>query len=243
MIYYFSGTGNSEWVAKEIAKNIADYAINIIDIIKSGKGNITITKNDSIGLVFPIYAWAAPEVVKLFIEKVKLEDGAFSFAVCTCVEEAGLALKKLSKYIKLDSSYSIFMPNNYIIGSDVDTSEVANKKIQDAKKQIEKISLEIKSKKSNYQVSNGKMPFIKSNLIAPAFNKYARDIKPFWVEDTCIGCGLCERKCPTDCISLKDNKPVWNGKCYQCLSCINRCPKQAIQYGNKTKKRSRYYFT
>ena len=242
MIYYFSGTGNSEWVAKEIAKNIADDAIKIIDIIKRENGNITITKDNSIGLVFPIYAWAAPEVIKLFLEKVKIEEGAFSYAVCTCGEEAGLALKKLSKHIKLNSAYSIVMPNNYIIGSNVDTNEVANRKIQEAKKQIENISLDIKNRTSIYRVDKGKMPYIKSNIVAPAFNKFARDIKPFWVEDSCIGCGLCEKNCPTNCISLKDNKPIWNGKCYQCLSCINRCSKQSIQYGNKTKNRSRYYF-
>ena len=33
---------------------------------------------------------------------------------------------------------------------------------------------------------------------------------------------------------------ISKGNCYLCTSCINRCPVQAIQYGEKTKGRGRY---
>ena len=49
------------------------------------------------------------------------KTGVFAFGVCTCGEEAGMAMKQFSKRYPLDSSsYSLVMPNNYIVGTDTD---------------------------------------------------------------------------------------------------------------------------
>jgi Fe-S-cluster-containing hydrogenase component 2 len=37
-----------------------------------------------------------------------------------------------------------------------------------------------------------------------------------------------------------DKKPVWKHHCELCCACIHFCPAEAIQYGQKTKKRGRY---
>lgn len=59
MIFYFSGTGNSKWVAEKIAENIGDRVFDI-----SSKENIPDVENENyIGFVFPVYAWGAPEIM------------------------------------------------------------------------------------------------------------------------------------------------------------------------------------
>ena len=73
--------------------------------------------------------------------------------------------------------------------------------------------------------------------------KFCNDGSGDYVEidsDLCIGCGLCAEKCPQKNIEMKDGKPVWKAQCYQCLRCINACPRQAIQYGKGTEGRRRY---
>ena len=61
------------------------------------------------------------------------------------------------------------------------------------------------------------------------------------VTDSCIGCGLCARKCPARSIEMTDNHPVWvNEQCFMCLRCLHHCPKFAIQYGPKTAKHGQY---
>ena len=61
------------------------------------------------------------------------------------------------------------------------------------------------------------------------------------VTENCIGCGLCEKKCPVDAIRIKNGKPVWvKEKCAMCLGCLHRCPEFAIQRGEKTAIHGQY---
>lgn len=236
MIFYFSGTGNSKWVANKIAEKIGDKTYDISELRELPE----ITNEKKIGLVFPIYAWGVPEPMLTFAQKLKSEK-VFTFGICTCGANAGKALKILSKIYHLDSCYSIIMPNNYIIGSDIDETSIILEKIKLAQKEMEKISNEIIQEEKVYRVTEGSFPTLKSSIINKGFNKYARNTVPFHVDkEKCIGCGLCAKTCPASTIEIVDGNPVWNKKCYQCLKCINNCPQRAIQYGQKTENRGRY---
>ena len=238
MIFYFTGTGNSQWVAEEIAKRTDD---NVINIMKESSQNIDI-EGKVIGFVFPVYAWDAPEPIYDFIKKLKGKP-AFSFAVATCGSEVGNALTKLNKIFKLNSQYSLIMPSNYIIASDVESKEIIGEKIANAEKTIAKISVQINNKEAVTEVHTGSAAAFKSGFINYFFNKYGRMTKPFRANDKCTSCGLCERICPAKTINCQGGKPVWGKKCYQCLACLNYCPTQAIQYGKGTEKKGRYYFS
>lgn len=192
-----------------------------------------------IGFVFPIYAWGAPEIMANFAKKLP-KTQAFTFGVCTCGADAGLAMKQFSKLYPLSSSYSLVMPNNYIIGSDTDEEGEILQKITAARAELEQISGEIQRQERVYRVHEGGLAGAKSHLVNFGFNKFARSAKPFFAGDSCNGCGLCESNCPAHAITLRDGKPVWAAQCYQCLRCINECPQQVIQYGKSTAGRRRY---
>ena len=237
MIYYFSGTGNSKWVAEQLALKTNDIAVNMV-----GLKVVPSTDGQTLGIVFPIYAWGIPEPVLEFVKRLHGLP-AFTFGACTCGDEAGNAMQKLSRIIALNSSYSISMPSNYIIGSDVESNENIASKISKAKEKIETIAAQIIAKQSIHDVNKGQMAWIKTNLANFGFNMAARSTKPFYVTDMCISCGECAKNCPANSISLVDGKPRWGEKCYQCTSCINRCPTQAIENGKNTATRGRYKFT
>lgn len=47
--------------------------------------------------------------------------------------------------------------------------------------------------------------------------------------DGCIGCGICEKVCPSGSIRLREGKAVYTpGYCQTCLACIHACPQKAI---------------
>ena len=236
MIYYFSGTGNSKWVAKQLASKTDDIAVNMVEC-----SVIPSISDQTIGIVFPIYAWGAPEPVLEFLKKL-VGKSAFTFGVCTCGEDVGNAMEKLCNIFHLNSKYSVAMPSNYIMGADVESDEIIASKIARAKEKLETIAEQVLAKQSVDDVNKGKLPWIKSNLVNFGFNRFARSTKPFYVKDNCTACGQCAKICPANTIRIIDKKPHWNEKCYQCTACINRCPVKAIEYGKATSARSRYQF-
>lgn len=235
MIFYFSGTGNSAWAARQLARLTDDVAYDIISL----KELPDMGRAKQIGFVFPVYAWGAPEVVVEFAKKLPRTQ-SYTFGVCTCGGDAGLAMKQFSKWYPLCSSYSLLMPNNYIIGSDPDEESETRQKITAARGELERMAGEIRRQERVYRVHEGALAGVKSRFVNLGFNKFARSTKPFWAGEGCNGCGQCARNCPASAISLREGKPVWAQQCFQCLRCINECPQQAIQYGKATAGRPRY---
>ncbi len=235
MIFYFTGTGNSKWVAEELGKILNDKVVTVTEKIDLDK----IKDEARIGFVFPIYAWGVAEPMMNFIKQFPIST-AYKFAVATCGQDCGSAMKMLKKDYKMQSCFSVIMPSNYVLGADIENDEIINFKIETAKVKIQEYANIIKNKETGYIVRQGGMGFVKTNIINKLFNKFARNTKSFWVDDNCISCGLCARSCPASAIQMKEGKPCWGGDCYMCTSCINNCPKQSIQYGKKTKNRKRY---
>lgn len=249
MIFYFTGTGNSGYIATELAKNTNDEIISIPELINNNERlEFTLKDNENIGFIFPIYAWAPPSMVIKFIEDIKFNNirDNYIFAVATCGANIGNGMKMIEKSLKdnnlyLNSGFSIAMPNNYIIMGDVDSKEEENEKLKEAKKKASEISNVINNKEKNvFQVKKGFLGGALTSIVSPMFNKYAMDTSKFFVTDKCTGCGICSKVCTCNNIKLDSKKPIWGEKCSQCLACIHSCPVRAIEYGKSTANKGRY---
>ena len=249
MIFYFTGTGNSGYIASEIGKKNNEKIIDISDVIHENKDlEFTLQDGEVIGFVYPVYAWAPPKMVMEFIRKVKLKNykDHYIFSVASCGENIGNTMdvvKKalLSKGMVLNSGFSITMPNNYIIMGDIDSKEEEKNKLQKAENQIKEINQIIKARKNDqFSLEKGFAPGILTTIINPLFTKFAINTSKFHVMDNCVSCGKCEKVCNAGTITMVDGLPVWKGECSQCLACVHYCPKKAIQYGNSTVKKGRY---
>lgn len=246
MIFYFSGTGNSLYVAQKLQESEGGELINIGTKTKENHFNYKVTDGENIGFVFPVYFLGLPTVVSEFISQLTIESNAkpFIYTVITCRSSIGNAYKTLGKQLKnrniqLNTAFSVKMPTNYVMPHDVPSKEEQNSILQDAEKQIEKIVELLKAnKKGDYVFNRGYA------ILTPlAYRIYGirRKTKKFYATDACTSCGLCEKICPSGVIILKSGKPEWiKEKCSHCSACINRCPTTAIQYGNSTIKRGRY---
>ena len=80
-IYYFSGTGNSLYVAKELQKRIE--RAKLIPVISRLDREVVETDAETIGFVFPVYFSAIPVPVKNFIKKLDLKSAKYNFAAAT----------------------------------------------------------------------------------------------------------------------------------------------------------------
>lgn len=88
MIYYFSGTGNSKWIAQELAKATQDRAISIVEAAKR-PAKLQTEAAEVFGLVFPVFAWRLPLPVRNFLKNRK-KTAAYSVAVATCIAASSL---------------------------------------------------------------------------------------------------------------------------------------------------------
>ncbi len=118
-IYYFSGTGNSLVVARDIAEKTNGKLISIPSVMD--KESIK-TDADAIGIVFPVYHGDIPFIIRRFVNKIDNLDKKYIFGVCTYGNSPGFTIKYLDKIIKshdgkLAAGFTVNMPPNYIIPS------------------------------------------------------------------------------------------------------------------------------
>ena len=85
------------------------------------------------------------------------------------------------------------------------------------------------------------LKFFLSSIYRFSYSSVSCMDKSFWADEKCTGCGICEKICPAQNISLMDGKPQWQHRCEQCFACLQWCPEEAIQYGKGTAKKKRYH--
>ncbi len=247
MIFYFSGTGNSKFVAQKIAQGIDDNFISISDCLKSQELTFNIRDNEQLGFIFPTYFYGTPSIIADFVEKLKLNNYNSQYAYCitTCGQESGNLFVQFGKLlakkgIKLNGASEVILPDNYILLFNLlPPKEKQHRMFIEAEAYTNTLITQIKYENLPI-VKSGMGRYLKTKLMYP-FYEFGRKTKHFYTLDTCNGCKLCENICPANIIIMEDNKPLWiEERCIQCLVCLHRCPREAIQHKKRTEKRDRY---
>lgn len=244
MIFCFSATGNSKYVAQRLAEATGDTAVSILDW---GGRPVSVSSSERLGIVTPDYCGGVPSVAADFLKTTRFElaDDAELYLVVTYGNNSGASGHICDRYLKknsgrgFDARYSVKMPDTWTPVFDLTNSEAVAAVNRAAEQEIEQIISSLKRRE--------KGDFMKdklSNLMAlvyPPFYKALSRTKNLTVEESCVGCGSCAEKCPAQAIEMQAGKPAWVKKnCVMCLGCLHRCPQFAIQYGPNTKAHGQY---
>ncbi|MBQ6601580.1 MAG: EFR1 family ferrodoxin [Clostridia bacterium] len=244
MVLFFTGTGNSEYCARFIADRLGEECFDLAGKIKN-KDFSPVESEKPFIVCAPTYAWRMPAAVTQFLEKTELKGSNEIYFVMTCGGEIGKAEKynralcdKIGKNYK--GTAKVKMAENYLAMFEVTTPEREEELMTQAYANLEAVSSLIRKGESLPAVKEGAAGILLSGIVNEMFNKYYLKDDKFLVNDKCISCGLCEKKCPLGNVRIKDGKPVWMGNCTHCMACICNCPTEAIEYGKKSVGKRRY---
>lgn len=263
-IYYFSGTGNSLHVARELQKRIPE--TKLISIVSLLNEDVIETKGETIGFVFPIYVSSTPDPVRRFLKKIDLKSTQYIFAVttnCGYPGKVNIYLEKLlnKKSKSLDSYFTLKMMGNspkglmpsFMINQDWAsriTKETISALEAEVQNELDTIHKVIINKEKNIEKESSNSPnffmkFVKLLLQFPVewASEHTNPKINFYTDSKCTGCSICEKVCLSKKIKMNNDKPFWQKdiKCYYCYACFNYCPEQSILVKNYTHKDGRYY--
>lgn len=244
-IYYFSGTGNSLYIARQLQGKIPES--KLIPITKLLNNKTIDIDADSVGFVFPIHGMTIPVPVKKFLKKINLKSGKYIFAIATRAGTKCSAFNKINRMLKkqnkiLNAHFILNMASNdpkfadYKPATKKELSEIEtniNTRLYSIAKII--INKEISQEKDSGYLYNSN--FLLELLVGAGmvYAEHSGGIDYYYADSNCNGCGACAKVCPSKKIVMTEDNPIWqnNVGCYYCYACINYCPKNASQIKSK----------
>lgn len=143
MLFYFTGTGNSLYVARQIEEK----PISIPQILH--QENLKF-KDEKIGIVYPVYAGEAPKIVLEFLEKATFETDYF-YLILTYGKDVTDAPECIARLLEekgrhVNYIHSILMVDNYLPSFDMNEQRAMIKMLNNKSNKHFRIS-KIKKKK------------------------------------------------------------------------------------------------
>lgn len=227
--FYFTSTGNCLAVAKKIGGNL----VSIPQVIDSSDLHF---KDDVIGLVFPIYGFGMPKMVRKFLGKATW-DAEYSFAIGTYGNLPGAAMVDVQNFAKrhgqrFDYAESLLMVDNYLPGFNMN-EQIAKLPEKHVDENLARIIADIQNRRTlNATAGLGWRAF--TAVIRDGENLFmnGKQGQRYMISQNCTKCGICAKICPAGNIAVTD-KVVFKNQCEGCLGCVHLCPQNAIHMKNE----------
>lgn len=244
MVLYFTGTGNSRYVARRLAEQLEDDLVSIGERMKEGTSGTFISQTPFV-IVSPVYMSRMPQEVEDFLRRSRFMGNGTACFILTAGASVGNAEACCRKLcgemgLRYQGTAAVAMPANYVALYDVTPKDEAGPAAAERLPRIDAVAQSIAD--GQELTPDPALTGMKvSTAMAPLFHRLMVKDRAFTVNGDCTGCGACAGLCPRNNIRLESGRPVWTGNCMHCMACISACPVRAIDYGRKTEHRQRYY--
>lgn len=243
VIYYFSGTGNSLAVARDVAAQLGNGEVRSIP--QEMEAEHWKVDAEQVGFVFPLYYVGIPRIVQEFVNRMDLDKVETIFTVVTkgwpivggALSQMRFLLK--AKGRRLDAGFYIQLPMNDITLVGVASPETQTKLLAEASAVIRRIAANIELKRRKFDLEP--LWFLWRFRNNPFIARVREEDHYFSAEPSCVGCETCAKVCPVQDIAIENGNPRWLGQCEQCLACFHFCPKKAIRFNGRGGDQAQYH--
>ena len=257
MVLFFSTTGNTEYIAKQIAARLNDQTADLLPLIREHDYS-DIHSETPFVICAPVYVCEMPGFVAEYLKNARLTGCRDVYFVFTSGGYAGISGPLAGRIVrKKGMRYrgcaELVMPQNYIatnLYDELEDSEI-ERRIAASSDMVDRITETIRRGDDLKSRRKWLLEYAAIIPANPIWQKVMQPVKQFYVTDKCTGCGLCAERCPLKRIQMMpvrasgkvSSYPKWTSRsCAHCMSCIQNCPARAIEYGNITPGKKRYRF-
>lgn len=238
-IFYFSGTGNTELIAKRFAEVLRSKGQDVdlfrMEHVLNGTRTVEYDAYDLIGMGHPVLGFGASSFVERFAEQLPECSGTPVFVFKTASSPhyinngaSNTVLRSLHRkgYAPFHNSI-LAMPCNFYVKYD----DRLNKQLyQVAQHKVEMFTEEI----VNGIPRKLRINPVLENVLRTIYYWEDRQAGKYFakglrVTDSCTLCLKCVRSCPTSNITNGSEGITFSRNCLLCMRCVYSCPQKAIQ--------------
>lgn len=242
-ICYFSGTGNTAWVVRELVRRLTGLGdrAQAFSCEEIAPRDERLRGGDVLGIAFPVHASWAPGNFRAFLAELPPGDGLPLFALA-CAGYAGgdaawyaarpLAARGYAPFLYAN----VFMPNNLLYP--VPRPEQVQRIVDKAGRKVARLATYIHERRRHVEGVHpgGWLMGLLQRPLAGPVERWMR--RRLFADETCTRCGQCAEQCPVDNIELAGDEVVFRDDCVLCMRCFHQCPQGAIQWTNLTQNES-----
>ena len=243
VLYWFSGSGNSLVVATALGKALG--GVTLVPLVQALRQQVTPAR--VVGIVFPVYAFGLPNIVRRLLESVPLEADPYVFTVATPGAIPGSVHREAEavlgrRGVALAAGWSVLMPESFSPLRIRLSPHRATAVLRRVASRVADIAQAVQERRRG--VRQDSLP--PTAWAGAAIHRAAARFFPtagsgFRVADHCAACGLCARVCPVGNVAVDEGRPVWGSRCEWCFACLQWCPVGAIETTGLATNRLRYH--
>ena len=242
---YFSGTGNSKYIAELFCKKMNVTCHSIEDEVDFAH---LISSETVIGFCYPIYGSRVPRIMREFVSTYReLLEKKKLIIFCTQMIPVCDGTRAFTDLFQSNSVEVIYaerftMPNNInnVPLFPLSGEKGIKKSLAKAEKKMQVVCENIEKGvvvKRGFDIFSRTLGSFQGALLPFIENVGRKGVR---INESCNKCQLCVSSCPMKNFNSDSNMITTNDNCTLCFRCINKCPKKAISILRRRKVKQQY---
>ena len=246
MVLYYSATGNTAYIAQQLAQRLDDTCMDLLKRIKQGDHS-PLHSDTPFVICAPVYVCEMPRFLARYLKEQTFTGSREVYFIFTSGGYCGIAGKLAKRMMGRKGmqwlGHSEFkMPRNYVASNayPMQAPDEVAQRLTDAHAMLDPVADTIRTRGR----LKARHAFLFETLVTlpvnPVWCKYKLTARAFTADQRCVSCGKCAALCPLNNVRLANGLPQWGDQCTHCMACIANCPTGAIEYGDISRGKERY---